>query len=253
MNFYALAPKKYKKSVVAGFVHRIYRACSSWSYFHQSLEKAKKFLRENQYPENFYEPIINASITKLVTQNCINESREGEDTSMLSQSFHDSQDDVNRCHHNIDDKDKFMYYIQYRGKCTEEYARALHKINAPCRIVMTLRKLKTVLPSLKPPVDKMIKSNVVYNISCPRCQSCYVGQTRRKLQRRFIEHVQKGLVKEHMAVCQVDLTNNDIDILGSTSKCEKQLLTLEALYQKDISPNLNTKEEYKSRKLLIKF
>ena len=58
---------------------------------------------------------------------------------------------------------------------------------------------------------------------------------------------------EHMAVCQVDLTNNDIDILGSTSKGEKQLLTLEALYQKDISPNLNTKEEYKSRKLLIKF
>ena len=56
-----------------------------------------------------------------------------------------------------------------------------------------------------------------------------------------------------MAVCQVDLTNNDIDILGSTSKGEKQLLTLEALYQKDISPNLNTKEEYKSRKLSIKF
>ena len=53
MNFYALAPKKYKKSVVSGFVHRIYRACSSWSYFHQSLEKAKKILRENQYPEKF--------------------------------------------------------------------------------------------------------------------------------------------------------------------------------------------------------
>ena len=155
-----------------------------------------------------------------MTQNCKNESSEGEDTSMLSQSFHDSQDDVNRCHHNIDDKDKFMYFIQYRGKCTEEYARALHKINAPCRIVMTLRKLKTVLPSLKPPVDKMIKSNVVYNISCPRCQSCYVGQTRRQLQRRFIEYIQKGPVKEHMVVCQVDLTNNDIDILGSTSKGE---------------------------------
>ena len=253
MNFYALAPKKYKKSVVSGFVHRIYRACSSWSLFHQSLEKAKKILRENQYPEQFYEPIINAAITKLVTQNCIDESDKSKDTSILSQSFHDSQDNVNRCHHDIEDRDKFMYFIQYRGKCTEEYARALHKVNAPCRIIMTLRKLKTVLPSLKPPVEKMIKSNVVYNISCPRCQSCYVGQTRRQLQRRFIEHVQKGPVKEHMTVCQVDLTDSDIDILGSTSKGEKQLLTLEALYQKDISPDINTKEEYKSRKLLIKF
>ena len=147
----------------------------------------------------------------------------------------------------------FYAFLNKKVKHKKKNARALHKINAPCRIVMTLRKLKTVLPSLKPPVDKMIKSNFVYNISCPRCQSCYVGQTRRQLQRRFIEHIQKGPVKEHMAVCQVDLTNNDIDILGSTSKGEKQLLTLEALYQKDISPNLNTKEEYKSRKLLIKF
>ena len=72
---------------------------------------------------------------------------------------------------------------------------------------MTFRKLKIVRPSLKPPVDKMIKSNVVYNIYCPRCQSCYVGQTRQQLQCRFIEHIQKGPVKELMAVCQVDFTS----------------------------------------------
>ena len=29
MNFHALAPKKYKRAVIAGFVHRIYCACSS--------------------------------------------------------------------------------------------------------------------------------------------------------------------------------------------------------------------------------
>ena len=232
MNFYALAPKKYKKSVVSGFIHRIYRACSSWNLFDQSLEKAKKILKENQYPEQFYEPIINAAITKLVTLNSVTENRE--DTSSLSQSFHDSQDDVNRCQQKIEEKDKFMYFIQYRGKCSEEYARALHKINAPCRIIMILRKLKTVLPSLKPKVEKIIKSNVVYNISCPRCQSCYVGQTRRQLQRRFLEHIQKGPVKEHMTDCQVDLAYSDIEILGSTIKGEKQLLTLEACIKKKL-------------------
>ena len=94
--------------------------------------------------------------------------------------------------------------MQYRGKCTEEYARPLHKLNAPCRIVMTLRKLKTVLPSLKPPVEKIMRSNVVYKITCPRCQSCYVGQTKRQLQRRFTEHLQKGPVKIHTAKCNVD-------------------------------------------------
>ena len=47
MNFHALAPKRYKRSVVSGFVHRIHRACSSWEYFHESMEKAKKVLERN--------------------------------------------------------------------------------------------------------------------------------------------------------------------------------------------------------------
>ena len=53
MNFHALAPKRYKRSVVAGFVHRIYRACSSWEHFHHSLERAKEILEKNQYPPGF--------------------------------------------------------------------------------------------------------------------------------------------------------------------------------------------------------
>ena len=58
INFHALAPKKYKWSVVSGFVYRIHRACSNWEHFHTSLEKAKRILERNQYPPDFYEPII---------------------------------------------------------------------------------------------------------------------------------------------------------------------------------------------------
>ena len=50
MNYHALAPKRYKRSVVSGFVHRIFRACSTWNLFHESLEKAKKILERNQFP-----------------------------------------------------------------------------------------------------------------------------------------------------------------------------------------------------------
>ena len=35
MNFHALAPKQYKRAVVIGFVHRIYRACSNWEKLHE--------------------------------------------------------------------------------------------------------------------------------------------------------------------------------------------------------------------------
>ena len=48
MNNHALAPTKYKNSVVSGLVHRIFRACSSWQHFHESLVKGKSMLVRNQ-------------------------------------------------------------------------------------------------------------------------------------------------------------------------------------------------------------
>ena len=143
--------------------------------------------------------------------------------------------------------------MQYRGKCTEEYARALHQIEAPCTIVMTIRKLKTTMPSLKPPVEKFIRSGVVYKITCPRCAACYVGQTSRHLQTRFREHSRySGPVKAHLQQCNTTISEKHVDILASTSRGEWHLLTLEALFIQELAPSLNTKEEYRSRTLTIK-
>ena len=52
-NFRTLPPSKYKQSVVCGFVHRIFCACSSWMHFHTSLNKAKDILERNQYLASF--------------------------------------------------------------------------------------------------------------------------------------------------------------------------------------------------------
>ena len=67
MNYHSLAPKRYKRSVVSGFVHRIFRACSDWKNFHISLERAKKILERNQYPPSFYNHIIDETISDIVT------------------------------------------------------------------------------------------------------------------------------------------------------------------------------------------
>ena len=138
----------------------------------------------------------------------------------------DSISDPNACQHQIDDKDKFLLFVQYRGKTSEEYASALHRINAPCRIVFTLRKLSTVLPSRKPSVETMIRSNVVYKITCPQCKLCYVGQTCRQLQCRFREHASnKGPVKTHFQECNTEPREKDVDILAYTSRGMKYILT----------------------------
>ena len=154
-----------------GFVHRIHRACSTWPHFHQSLEKAKRILEQNQYPPAFYDPLIRQTLQDILVEKEQSQKKQTPDTTNIT---------------------KKIIKVQYRGKSTEDYARALHKINAPCTIVMTLRKLKTALPSLKPPIEKVLKSGIVYELQCPRCTACYVGQTGRHLQIRLKEHLQQA-------------------------------------------------------------
>ena len=106
LNFRALAPKRYKRAVVSGFVHRIWRSCSSWTHIHNSLSKAKQILEQNQYPPEFYDPIIRNTISKLLKP----ETSETTD------------------HQQPEDKPaskKHKLYLQYRGKCTDDFLRAL--------------------------------------------------------------------------------------------------------------------------------
>jgi len=210
-------------------VYRIHRACSTWQHFHQSLEKAKRILEGNQYPPAFYDPLIRQTLHDILVGK---EQSQEKDTSNIT---------------------KKILRVQYRGKSTDDYARALHKINAPCTMVMTLRKLKTALPSLKPPTEKILKSGIVYEIQCPRCKACYVGQTGRHLQVRLKEHLLRdGPVKTHYNKCSRTIAEEHVRILHTTTRDERFLLTLEALYIRERKPSINTRDEYRSRGLLIK-
>ena len=168
LNYHALAPRRYKRSVVSGFVHRITRACSSWENVHNSLEKAKKVLERNQYPPMFYDPIIETTLSAIVQKS---EQQVSSPTSSppspppLLPSTPATEDVPNQ---SVPAK---MIFVQYRGKCTEDYARALHKCHAPCKVVMTLQKLKITMLSLKPPVVKKLISGAVYQIQCPGCNA----------------------------------------------------------------------------------
>ena len=137
---------------------------------------------------------------------------------------------------------KQLLFINYRGKITEDYVRALIK--------MTIRKMKTLMPSLKATTEKGLKSGVVYQITCPQCSLCYVGQTSRHLVTRFKEHLRKNApVSQHLHQCNAQLSVNDTNILSCGTK---NLMTLEALWIDELKPALNTKDEFRSRTLTIK-
>ena len=57
--------------------------------------------------------------------------------------------------------EKTLFMVQYRGKIFDDFKKALIKVKAPCRVTFTLKKLKTVLSSLKPSIDTPFKSWLV--------------------------------------------------------------------------------------------
>ena len=83
--------------------------------------------------------------------------------------------------------------------------------------------------------------------------ACYVGQTGRHIQTRLKEHLQRaGPMKSHLAQYNATLTSDQVDIIHYTSRGESFLLTLEALHIRERKPSFNTKDEYKSKELVIK-
>ena len=238
LNYHSLAPSKYKRAIIIGMIHRIYRACSDWSYISESLEKAKLILRNNQYPECFTEEIIAKTLSKIINK----AEMEPEQT--------EKEDDI-------------LFFINYRGKVTEEYSKEIKRICAntespsckvPIKIIMTMRKLRSILPPLKPQIPKMLKSGVIYKLNCPVCKDSYVGETERHMITRFTEHIlREGPIKSHNEKCSHQIKSEEqVEILREIPSNNK-ILTYEALFIKELCPEINTKDEFKSKKLNIKW
>ena len=232
LNFHAMTPRRYKRAVIQGFVHRIYRACSSWKNFHESLKTAKLILEKNQYPPTFYDPVIKETLESIIIP------KKG--TAEI-ESNNNHQTNV-------------KLVMQYRGTPTEKFISQLKRAKVPIQVVLTLRKQKTFLPSLKPSIRTELRSNVVYHIVCSGCNACYVGQTGRHLITRFKEQSNPSKpVGKHIVECTGSRPRfDDVSILDSSNRGEYHLMTLEALYIREIKPTLNTKDEYRSRQLTLK-
>ena len=191
-------------------------------------------MKRNQYPKKFVESIITETLKKIETGPVVPTEQVQQEEVMERKKF----------------------YVEYRGKVSDQFKRSLNKLNAPCNVIFTLRKLKTILPPLKASVEKSYKSCVVYKINCPRCQSCYVGYTCRHLITRIKEHrCPKAPVSIHFNSCSNGTylpSIDDVEIIASSTISEKHLMTLEALNIGQIKPKLNTRDEFKSHVLTLK-
>ena len=59
-------------------------------------------------------------------------------------------------------------------------------------------------------------------------------------------------MKKHLNDCDIKIDENNIEVVASTARGEGYLMTLEALWIRELNPGINTKDEYRSRTLNIK-
>ena len=96
--------------------------------------------------------------------------------------------------------------------------------------------------------DSLQTSHIVYKYSCNNgdCAthpSVYIGMSTMKLSKRLTYHLSSGAIKDHHRVAhnskltREELTNNTIIL--ATNQDNRRLPILEAVFIKDISPNLN--------------
>ena len=140
---------------------------------------------------------------------------------------------------------------------TNSFIKSLSKSleRESCRIILVTTKLSLLLPSLKGKLTQGSRSRVVYEICCPVCAAGYVGYTTRHLKTRLTEHGRSGApVCSHFIKCgvsakEISSSARIIDSHLSTGV----LLTLEALHIARKNSSINTRDEYRSKDLLLKF
>ena len=230
INFHALAPMKYKRGMVINLVYRIFNATSSWELFDKGLTEGKSILRSNQYPEYWYENIIYKTLEKIK----MGQKKDVEE-----------------------EEERKMIFIQYRGAITDQFVQKLRDSGAPVKPILTLRKIKTVLASLKQRVEKAVTSNLIYQFKCPNCNVSYVGMTTRHLCTRVNEHRnytgEEAAIKSHTEKCMGRGPSiDDFVILKKIERDIMYLSVMEALFIREIRPELNTRDEFRGRELRIK-
>ena len=232
LNFNATTPKKFKRAVMTSFVHRIYNACRTWLNFVESMQKAYDILKDYCYPNEYIVSIVNSTLERIRTTKPNN----SEDKFM---------EEANG---------KTLYHIQYCGPETLNFKKKLMSNFVPIIPIYTTKKLRYVLPSLKPSIAKEMKSQVVYKINCPQCSAVYVVMTFRHLCTRISENNQAiGTITKHSEECGTNInTMENTSILDSTQRNLKTLLVLEAICIKELNPTINNRDEYESRRLRLR-
>ena len=166
----------YKIGLVNCLIHRAFKISSSYLIFHNELEKIKKLLQKNLYPNRIIDNNIRLFLEKQYNRTVSNTT-----------------------------KKKVVYYkLPYIGHFSQTTKRKLKSLcekfckSTEIKIAYSPLKIGSFF-SLKDRLPKLLQSYVVYRFTCAGCKACYIGETKRHLTTRIEEHLGKDK-KSHIYI-----------------------------------------------------
>ena len=230
-HYDSFIPASYKYSLVSTLLYRAFSICSSWDRIHTEFENIKSIMIRNGYPVE----LINRGITTFLSR--IHKPR---------QKQHE------------DKQEPAMIVLPFLGNYTKRVEKRIKQSlrqHLPDVRVNFIYRASTRLRSLfsfKDRIPSYLQSGVVYQYTCSRCNSAYIGETTRHTKRRFHEHMGKSAltgkrltnpipsaVNDHSRTCMTTIEEKDFTILCRDTISEHNLQIKETLFIHRDKPVLN--------------
>jgi hypothetical protein len=223
LSFYSNHPTHHKIGTIFSLIDRAL-LLSDPIYYNKNITFCIELLLDNGYPLEFIFKHINIRIKKII------------------------YDISNDCNYNTNPTSTRASQRKFIGfpyvKCLSQHIKKSFKNTEFTPGYACLNRLDKFIKLHKDITDHNSKNNIIYKIMCKDCDASYVGQTKRKLNTRIIEHKRNikqsnlSVVSRHIIDMNHDMDWNDVRILDCESNYYKRLIS-ETIHIKQQKNSLN--------------
>ena len=239
LNGNSQCPEKYMNSVINSYIHRAYKASSTWENFNSEIQHTKQTLVNNGYSNRLIDEKV-----KQYLDNTFNNQQIKTKTNHI-QVFYKNQMHER---YKIDER-VIKEIVQNNTKCNDP--------NKKLKIIFYYKNNKTsnlvMRNNLNKPLEPLQQNNIIYRFTCPLLHGeatqtnsktfQYIGYSQCSLRNRLQNHTYKGSIRNHFnnshnITPKLDQLIDNTTIINK-GKDKQELLIKEALHIQQQCPLIN--------------
>ena len=231
MNYFSHCPSLFKTNSCKTLIFRAFNLCSNWIKFHEEVTFLKHYFKSNCFPSFLFDKTVANFL-----------------------------DNVFRPKFKIPTVPKKLMYISLpytndSSKLKRELTNFLSKFYPYVDFKFIFNNPLTIgsLFSFKDTLPELMRSCIVYEFNCPKCNfGKYVGCTKRLLKVRIDSHrgvshrtgctlnaKENSSIRDHANKCHHNIHYDNFKVLAQAPN-HYSLPFLESIFIKKLSPHLNT-------------